>query len=139
MALIEKQKRFLGEYLVDLNATQAALRAGYSEKTADKIGSQLLGKTRVAEAIQEAMQSRTMRTEITQDKVLDALASMGFVGGDTDTLKLSDKIKALELLMKHMGMFDNKAGRDANENNLQQAIEDSTQEDIDTDDLPEVQ
>ena len=50
--LTDKQQRFVAEYLIDLNATQAAIRAGYSAKNADKIGSQLLGKTRVAEAIQ---------------------------------------------------------------------------------------
>lgn len=51
MALTAKQQRFVEEYLVDLNATQAAIRAGYSAKNADKIGPELLGKTRVAEAI----------------------------------------------------------------------------------------
>ncbi|MFL9904204.1 terminase small subunit [Paraburkholderia fungorum] len=70
MALTDKQRRFVDEYLVDLNATQAAIRAGYSERTADKIASQLLGKTRVSEAIQEAMKSRSERTQITADMVL---------------------------------------------------------------------
>ena len=53
--LTEKQKRFVQEYLVDLNATAAAKRAGYSEKTADRIGPELLGKTCVSAAIQEAI------------------------------------------------------------------------------------
>jgi phage terminase small subunit len=70
MALTAKQKKFVAEYLIDLNATQAAVRAGYSAKNADKIGPELLGKTRVAEAIQAAMQKREQRTEITQDMVL---------------------------------------------------------------------
>ncbi|NGP40968.1 terminase small subunit [Acinetobacter sp. GC2] len=52
--LTDKQQRFVDEYLIDLNATQAAIRAGYSEKTADSIGLQLLRKTQVAEAIEEA-------------------------------------------------------------------------------------
>jgi phage terminase small subunit len=68
--LTDKQKMFVLEYLVDLNATQAAIRAGYSEKNADKIGPELIGNTRVQEAIQEAMKARSERTEITQDKVL---------------------------------------------------------------------
>ncbi len=50
--LTKKQKMFVAEYLVDLNATQAAIRAGYSEKNAGKIGPELLGKTRISEAIQ---------------------------------------------------------------------------------------
>lgn len=65
--LTDKQKRFVAEYLVDLNATAAARRAGYSAKTADRIGPELLGKTCVSEAIQDAIQERQQRTEITQD------------------------------------------------------------------------
>lgn len=68
--LTPKQQRFVDEYLIDLNATQAAIRAGYSPKTADKIASQLLGKTRVAEAIEQAKAERSERTKITQDDVL---------------------------------------------------------------------
>lgn len=78
MALTAKQKKFVSEYLIDLNATQAAIRAGYSAKNADKIGPELLGKTRVAEAIQQAMGRREKRTEITQDMVLQELAKIGF-------------------------------------------------------------
>ena len=77
-ALTLKQRRFVDEYLVDLNATQAAIRAEYSERNADKIGPELLGKTRVGEAIQERMAARAKRTEITQDRVLRELAKIGF-------------------------------------------------------------
>jgi phage terminase small subunit len=69
--LTAKQKRFVDEYLIDLNATQAAIRAGYSAKTAEWIGPQLLGKTHVAEAIAERMKEREARTGITQDMVLE--------------------------------------------------------------------
>jgi len=72
--LTSKQARFVDEYLIDLNATQAAIRAGYSERTADKIGSQLLGKTGVAAAIAAAKQKRADRTEIDADWVLKRLA-----------------------------------------------------------------
>ena len=68
-----KQETFVAEYLVDLNATQAAIRAGYSAKNADKIGSELLGKTRVKEKIQERMDQRSERTEITADYVLKTI------------------------------------------------------------------
>lgn len=76
--LTAKQQRFCDEYLIDLNATQAAIRAGYSAKNADKIGSELLGKTRVAEFIEERKADRVARTEITQDMVLRELANIAF-------------------------------------------------------------
>jgi phage terminase small subunit len=76
--LTPKQKRFVEEYLIDLNATKAAIRAGYSEKRASEIGYQLLQKTTVSEAIREAMQARSERTEITQDMVLRQLAKIAF-------------------------------------------------------------
>ena len=73
-----KQKRFVDEYLIDLNATQAAIRAGYSQKTAASIGEENLRKPEIQEAIQVAMKSRQERTEITQDMVLRELAKIGF-------------------------------------------------------------
>jgi len=76
--LTAKQQRFVAEYLKDLNATQAAIRAKYSAKTADRIGPELLGKTCVAEAIRIALERREARTEITQDMVLKNLAKMAF-------------------------------------------------------------
>jgi len=71
--LTPKQERFVAEYLIDLNATQATIRAGYSARNADKIGSQLLGKTRVAEAISHAKKARIERIEIDADWVLKRL------------------------------------------------------------------
>jgi phage terminase small subunit len=76
--LTSKQKMFVKEYLVDLNATQAALRAGYSEKTAYRTGADNLKKPQIQEAIQQAMQKREQRTEITADKVLEEYAKLGF-------------------------------------------------------------
>lgn len=73
-----KQQRFVEEYLVDLNATQAAIRAGYSAKTAEQQGHQLLKNTSVAEAVSEAQAARSERTEITQNQVLRELAKIGF-------------------------------------------------------------
>ena len=77
--MTEKQKRFCNEYLIDLNATQAAIRAGYSVNNADKIGSELLGKTRVSEEISIAMAERSKRTGISQDRVVEELAKLAFV------------------------------------------------------------
>ena len=73
-----KQRLFIQEYLIDLNATKAAIRAGYSKKRASEIGYQLLQKTTVQAEIQEAMKEREQRTEITQDRVLRELAIIAF-------------------------------------------------------------
>lgn len=76
--LTAKQSRFVLEYLVDLNATQAANRAGYSAKTAEQQGHQLLKHPSVAAAVAKAQEKRAARTEITQDMVLKELAKIGF-------------------------------------------------------------
>lgn len=113
MALTEKQKRFVAEYLVDLNATQAAIRAGYSQRTADRIGPELLGKTCVSDAIQKALRKRQQRTEITQDMILTELSKIGLAeaADNADSkLKVGNKIKALELLGKHLGLFERQSG-----------------------------
>ena len=70
MALTAKQRRFVDEYLIDLNATQAAIRAGYSKKTAEVQASRLLSNVKVQTVMQQLMLKRELRTEITQDKVL---------------------------------------------------------------------
>ena len=79
MAFTTKQSAFVDEYLVDLNATQAAIRAGYSAKTAGWIGPQLLAKTHIAEAVARRMKDRQSRTEITQDRVLVEVARLAFL------------------------------------------------------------
>jgi phage terminase small subunit len=73
-----KQEAFVREYLIDLNATQAAIRAGYSPATANEQASRLLANVSVAAAVQEAKNKRAARTEITQDRVLAELAKIGF-------------------------------------------------------------
>lgn len=78
MALSPRQARFVEEYLVDLNATQAAIRAGYSPRTAGKVGHQLLGKTRIAAAVANAQEERSERVQVTADRVLKELARIGF-------------------------------------------------------------
>lgn len=76
--LTAKQRAFVREYLVDLNATQAAIRAGYSEKTANEIGAENLAKPSIRSAIDAAMKKRADRTDITADRVLKELAKIGF-------------------------------------------------------------
>lgn len=148
--LTEKQKRFVSEYLIDLNATRAAERAGYKDPNK---GRQLVTKSNVAEAIQEAIQKREERTEIMQDMVIQELAKLGFfdirklfnndgkpldiskldddtaaalVGLDVQDIadsdgnfigflkkyKMADKIKALELLGKHLGAWEPQSKHD---------------------------
>jgi phage terminase small subunit len=76
--LTPRQQRFVEEYLVDLNATQAAIRAGYSLETADVQGPRLLGNVGVAEAISAAKADRSRRTGITAERVLQELAALAF-------------------------------------------------------------
>ncbi|WP_339437046.1 terminase small subunit [Pseudomonas sp. EL_65y_Pfl1_R32] len=78
MALTAKQQRFVDEYLKDLNATQAAIRAGYSKNTADQQASRLLTNVKVRGYLAERQDDRSKRTEITQDMVLRELAKIGF-------------------------------------------------------------
>lgn len=84
----------MAEYLVDLNATEAAKRAGYSEKTAYSIGFENLRKPEIQEAVQAAMDARAQRTEITQDRVLQELAAIGFSRA-TDFVQIDDKGRVL--------------------------------------------
>ncbi|MFJ7315259.1 terminase small subunit [Pseudomonas sp. NPDC098747] len=77
-SLTPKQKRFVEEYLIDLNATQAAIRAKYSIKSASSIGRDLLQKTPVADAIAVAIANRSARASMAQDRVLSELAAMAY-------------------------------------------------------------
>ena len=76
--LTAKQERFVSEYLIDLNATAAARRAGYSDRNADKIGPGLLGKSRVAAAISAAIKRRAAAADVKAKNVLRELCVVGF-------------------------------------------------------------
>lgn len=109
MALTAMRERFVDEYLVDLNATQAAIRAGYSPKTAYSMGQRLLKDVEVQAAIQEARARREKRTEITQDRVVQEIADNAFrQASDTQDseFKHSSKTKYLDMLCKHLGVYD---------------------------------
>ena len=103
--MTNKQSRFVEEYLIDLNATQAAIRAGYSEKTAKSIGQENLTKPDIQECIQKQLDQRSERTEITADRVIQALADIAYTDED---IRLGDRIRALELLGKHFVLFSDK-------------------------------
>ena len=141
--MTKKQKRFVEEYLIDLNATQAAIRAGYSPDSAADIGSENLRKPDIRARIDKAMADRSKRTGVSADRVVLELAKIAFVNAmdvidqktatvredasadDTAAIqsvkvktfgedglereiKMADKLKALELLGKHLGMFKDK-------------------------------
>ena len=138
-----KQQRFVDEYLIDGNATQAAIRAGYSEKAAAEIAYENLRKPQISLAIEQAFKALQAKSGVTPEQVVKELARIAFadmgefatwepnglrlrdsgeltpdvlaavaevgetVGEKTNTLrfKLHDKVKALALLGKHLGMF----------------------------------
>lgn len=153
--LTPKQMRFVDEYMIDFNATQAAIRAGYSEKTANTIGAQNLAKLSIQAEIARRQKDLQRRTEVSQERVVKELARVAFADATdyvqveartvekndgtelsyqavtlTETaelsadqraaiagikqgvngveVKLHDKIKALELLGRHIGMFNDK-------------------------------
>lgn len=127
--LTPKQARFVEEYLVDLNATQAAIRAGYSERTAHSIGAENLIKPEIAAAIAGAKSERSERTEVTQDYVVSNLVEvvertmqrapvMRFDHTEKRMTQVVDAdgnhvwefdargaVAALDRLGKHLGMF----------------------------------
>ena len=90
--LTPKQERFVQEYLVDVNATQAAIRAGYSKKTATEQASRLLTNVKVSEAIAKGQQARAEKTGVTAEKVIAELALIAFASMG-DYLNLSDPEK----------------------------------------------
>ena len=98
--LTPKQRLFVEEFLVDLNAKQAAIRAGYSEKTATEIGSENLRKPHVSDAIREAMASRSERTGITADMVVEALWEEANDRGEDASH--SARVSALKVLLQHL-------------------------------------
>lgn len=113
-----KQERFVQEYLIDLNATQAAIRAGYSPKTAQEQSSRLLSNAIIRDAVAKAQGKRTERTELTQDWVLGRLVEnveramtarpvLDSEGESIGEFRYEGNVanRALELLGKHLEMF----------------------------------
>lgn len=79
--LTPKQQRFVDEYLIDLNATQAAIRAGYSPKTAKEQGARLLSKANIQAEIQKRQRKTEAKLEISQERIIQELASIAFANG----------------------------------------------------------
>ena len=104
--LTPKQQRFVEEYLIDLNATQAAIRAGYSEKTAKEIGSENLTKPNIAKAITEAQEKLSNKAQVTVEMVVQGLLSEAKDLSEGSTQ--SARVSAWAHLGKHLGMFKDK-------------------------------
>ncbi|MPM16320.1 hypothetical protein SDC9_62698 [bioreactor metagenome] len=99
-----KQAAFVNEYLIDLNATQAAIRAGYSPTWANKQAHLLIGKNRqIAELIQKGLSERSERVKINADWVVCRLREEAEFQGEGSSP--SARVKALELLGRHLGLF----------------------------------
>jgi phage terminase small subunit len=118
--LTPKQQTFIDEYLIDLNATQAAIRAGYSKRTARKIGQENLTKLDIKSAIEQRMKEKEEARIAKQDEVLRYLSSVmrgeqkeqtlrgmgeGYQEIDDIAVSAKDRIKAAELLGKRWGTF----------------------------------
>jgi phage terminase small subunit len=95
-----KQDAFVREYLLDLNATQAAIRAGYSERTANEQGSRLLANASVAAAIADAKEKRAEKLEISALWVLEQAKSTYEAARHAE--KLSEAVAALKLVGNHV-------------------------------------
>lgn len=124
MSLTPRQARFVAEYLVDLNATQAAIRAQYSAKTAAEQAARLLTNVNVKQAIEEGRAKLMQRVELTQEQVLrdleavktDAMQSIFDKDGNRIMADRSAALKALELQGRHLAMFTDKQKVDGNMN-----------------------
>ena len=101
--LTAKQAKFVDEYLIDLNATQAAIRAGYSAKTARAIGQENLTKLDIAEAIQNARNKLSERALVTQEMVVKGLLKEAEYMDEGSTQ--GARVSAWAHLGKHLGMF----------------------------------
>ena len=109
--LTDKQKQFCKEYLIDLNATQAAVRAGYSHKTAYSIGQENLTKPEIANYVQSLMDKRSKKTEITADYVLEVIQETMEKSRQDDDKQ--NTYKGAELLGKHLKLFTDRIDVDA--------------------------
>ena len=114
--LTKKERIFADEYIKTTNATQSAIKAGYSEKTASSKGSQLLRKVRVRQYIDDVMDKRSKNTIATADEVLQYLSRV-MNGEEKDAFGLdvsvADRTKAAELLGKRHMLFTDKVKLDA--------------------------
>ena len=103
-----KQTQFVQEYLIDLNATQAAIRSGYSGHTAQQTGSENLSKPVIQEAIQLAQDKRANKLELDADWVLGKIKTDVLRNSDEENYNSPNLLKGCELLGKHLKLFTDK-------------------------------
>ena len=103
MSLTPKQARFVAEYLVDTNATQAAIRAGYSSKTADVQGPRLLGNAGVREAIAAGTAKIATKLELSAESVLTDIVRIATSAENVGDLSVA--LKGRELLGRYLKLF----------------------------------
>jgi phage terminase small subunit len=109
MSLTPKQQAFVDEYLIDLNATQAAIRAGYSENSAEVTGCKLLRNAKVAVAVQGAMDKRAEKATLSAQETLEIIARVVDACEKDDPIKNAQAIfKGCELYGKHHKLFTEK-------------------------------
>ena len=106
--LNDRQRRFVSEYLVDLNATQAAIRAGYSKRTAQPQSARLLSNVMIAAAVAKGSAKQEQRTEITADYVLAGIRDNVERCQGKEGYNPQAALKGLELLGRHLAMFTDK-------------------------------
>ena len=104
-ALTAKQNAFVDEYLVDFNATQAAIRAGYSEKTANSVCARLLVNVGISQEIQKRQHDRAERLSLSVETIERSLTDIAFAEPARPPT-VSDQIRALELLAKRHGWLE---------------------------------
>lgn len=121
--LTDKQRQFVGEYLIDFNATQACIRAGYSKNTAKEQGYENLTKPHIQELLQGRMKERQERTQITQKMVLERLWEEG---NDFEKGTPNSRVSATSWLGKHFSLFTDNI-----------AVENKNQEKVNTDNMTE--
>lgn len=105
-----KQQRFVEEYLIDMNATQAAIRAGYSEKTAAVIGAENLIKPNIQAELSKRIKATSERLQITQDDVIKELRAIADKAMSAE--QFSAAVRCYELIGKHIGMFKTQSSKD---------------------------
>lgn len=103
-----KQQRFVAEYLIDLNATQAAIRAGYAPSGARTEGARLLANADIVAAIATGQAEHAEKAGVTVDRIIEELALIGFAHLGHEHVRSGDKRAALVNLGEHLGMFSEK-------------------------------
>lgn len=107
LPLKTRQKIFVKEYLIDLNATRAAIAAGYSERSAKEIGRENITKPHIAAAIKLEMDARAKKLGITAESVVEEVHLVAFAKAE-GPVRWENKLKALELLARHLGILHDK-------------------------------